>query len=172
MNRASGLSLLEVLVSLAVSSVVFLALALSQLTGFRTTRGAQEAASARDLASRQIEVIRSYGYAVYAERGAASGAFAGCPGSSPAGSSADVDAAFPNCAGSDDSVAGFPGYTVSWTVAPAGGVRLTDPPALYGVDVTVTKDDLTYALASYLSCADAGELSVTGIVCPDESLLP
>ena len=172
MNHASGLSLLEVLVSFAVSAIVFLALALSQLTGFRTTRDSQEAASARDLATRQMEVIRSHGYAVYAERTTVLGTFAGCASSSPTGSSAEVEAAFPNCTGSDHSVSGFPGYTVSWTIAPSDGVTPTDPPALYDVDVVVTRGDLTYALASYLSCADAGELSVTGVVCPDESLLP
>lgn len=173
MKNAQGLSLIEVLVAFAVISIVFMALAMSQLTGFRATRDSVEASTARDLASRQIEIIRGYGYATYAQRTTVLGIFAGCATTSPTGSSAELDvpAPFPNCTGSDSDITNFPGYTVSWTIAPSDDVRTTDPPALYDVDVTVSRDDFTYTLASYLSCADAGELSVTGVSCPEESLL-
>lgn len=184
MKNAQGLSLLEVLIAFAVVSITFLALAMSQLTGFRVTRDSAEAATARDLASRQIEIIRGYGYATYGKRtavtatGTVTTPYEGCP-TNPAGSSAELDSAspFPNCAGSDIAITNFPGYTVSWAVAPSAdaaptGGAPTDPPALYNVNVTVTRDDFTYVLASYLSCADAGETSNTGIVCPAGSLLP
>ncbi len=174
MRDARGLSLVEVLVAFAVIAVVFMALAMSQLTGFRATRDSAEASTARDLASRQLEIIRGYGYATYAKRTTVLGVYAGCATTSPTGSSAELDRAspFPTCVGNDGDLANFPGYTVSWTVAPADDVLATDPPALYDVSVTVTRGDFAYTLASYLSCADAGELSVTGVSCPEESLLP
>lgn len=169
MRQSQGLSLIEVLVAFSIISIVFLALAMSQVVGFRTTQDSLEASSARDLAARQIEVIRGYGYAVYGPRTG----YTGCNSetSAPAGSSQDFDLAFPSCAGSDSTVIGFPGYTVSWDIAPAANVPVTTPPALYDVEVTVTREDLTYILASYLSCADAGEFSVTGVACPSATVL-
>lgn len=171
MRESRGLSLIEVMIAFSIISVVFLALAMSQITGFRTTRVSLEASAARDLASRQIEVIRGYGYPTYARQITATGVYAGCTTVSPNGSSADVDVAFPTCRGSDDTISNFPGYIVSWSIAPSDDVPARDPPALYDVDVTVTKGTLTYVLASYLSCADAGEFSTTGVSCPRESLL-
>lgn len=169
MRNAQGLSLIEVLISFSIMSIVFLALAMSQVYGFRTTRDSLEASTARDLASEQIEIIRGYGYTTYAKR--TNPAYAGCPTISPSGSNDNVDAGFPDCSGSDDTVANFPGYTLAWEIAPSDGVSATDPPALYDVEVTVERDDLTYTLSNYLSCADAGEFSVTGVSCPSNSLL-
>lgn len=166
MRNTQGLSLIEVLISFSIMSIVFLALAMSQVYGFRTTRDALEASTARDLASEQIEIIRSYGYASYQD----------CPTTSPSGASADFDDGFPTCSGSDDTINNFPGYTVAWTIALPDDtrVRVTDPPFLLDVEVTARRDDLTYVLASYLSCADAGDLSVTNIPCPEDEdgLLP
>lgn len=164
MRGSQGLSLIEVLISFSIISIVFLALAMSQIYGFRTTRDALEAATARDLASEQIEIIRSHGYVSYQD----------CPTTSPTGASADFDDGFPTCSGSDDSITNFPGYTVAWTITLPDGIPVTDPPFLLGVEVTAQRDDLTYVLASYLSCADAGDLSVTNIPCPEDEngLLP
>lgn len=167
-HSQAGLSLIEVLISFSIVSIVFLALAMSQVYGFRTTRDSLEASTARDLASEQIEVIRGYGYASYGKRTG----YAGCSTTSPIGASNDFDEGFPTCSGIDNSIANFPGYTVSWTIAPSDDIPTTDPPALYDVEVTVERDDLTYVLSSYLSCADAGDLSVTNVPCPEESLLP
>lgn len=160
MRKAQGLTIIEVLVSFSIVSIVFLALAMSQVFGFRTTRNSLEASTARDLASEQIEIIRSHGYIAYQD----------CPTTSPSGASTDFDAAFPTCSGSDGSTDSFPGYTLDWAIAPPDvtRVRVTDPPFLLDVEVSVQRDDLTYVLASYLSCADAGDLSVTNIPCPDD----
>jgi type II secretory pathway pseudopilin PulG len=164
MRNTQGLSLIEVLVSFSVVSIVFLALAMSQVFGFRTTRDSLEASTARDLASEQIEIIRSYGYISYQD----------CPSTSPSGASANFSDGFPSCSGSDDSIDNFPGYTLAWAIALPDDVPVTDPPFLLDVEVTVQRDDLIYVLASYLSCADAGDLSVTNIPCPedDNGLLP
>ncbi len=164
MRESQGLSLIEVLISFSIMSIVFLALAMSQVYGFRTTRDSLEASTARDLASEQIEVIRGYGYASYQN----------CPATSPIGASADFDNGFPTCSGSDSRISNFPGYTLAWAIALPDNIPVTDPPFLLGVEVTVQRDDLSYVLASYLSCADAGDLSVTDIPCPDDDggLLP
>lgn len=155
-----GLSLIEVLVALSIISIVFLALAMSQVFGFRTARDSLEASTARDLASRQIEVIRSYGYASYA----------GCPTSMPSGTVAPI------CSGSETDTSN-PGYTVAWEITNAPpGIPTTTPPALLGVRVETQygpqSNRRAYTLASYLSCADAGNLSVTNVPCPETSLLP
>lgn len=159
-----GLSLIEVLVAFSIVSIAFLALAMSQILGFRTTRDSLDAATARDLASEQMEIIRSYGYASYAERPGPP-AFAGCP----TASSADA----PPCSGS--KVKG--NYTVRWEITKTSSAfRATTPPALLSVtvetDYGVEAERRTYTLASYLSCADASDLSVTSVPCPENSLLP
>lgn len=158
MKSAQGVSLIEVLISFSIISVVFLALAASQVTGFRVTRDSLDAAAARDLASEQIETIRSHGYAAYQ----------GCPDASPSGASDDFDSGFPNCSGSDSTINNFPGYTLTWAISLPDGVPVMDPPFLLDVEVTAQRDDLNYVLASYLSCADAGDLSVTNVPCPDD----
>lgn len=154
-----GLSLIEVLVAFSIVSIAFLALAMSQILGFRTTRDSLEAATARDLASEQMEVIRSYGYASYQ----------GCPDISP-------PAPAPACSGSANDTSN-PGYTMTWSVMNApSGTPVTTPPALLGLMVEMQhgpeSNRRTYTLASYLSCADTSDLSVTSVPCPEDSLLP
>lgn len=175
MRTSQGLSLIEVLVAFSIISIVFLALAMSQTTGFRVTRDAIAVSTARDIASRQIEIIRGYGYVTYGRRAATTTTpvYAGCATTSPSGSGQDIDAAgfIPRCSGTDNAITNFPNYVVSWSITPSDDVPATDPPALYDVEVRAGRGNTNYVLSTYLSCADAGELSVTGVPCPRQSLL-
>lgn len=151
-GRASGFSLLELLVALAMIGVAFGALAYVQVTGFRVTRSSQGAAIAKDLGMKQLEILRGRGYQAY--RDCTDGA-AGCSGT-------EVD---------DE----HPSFSVSWTITDApAGVKLlsgTEPPALLGVEIQVTWEDTRYDLVGYLSCGDPGKTGTTETPCPRESLL-
>ncbi len=157
MKSQTGLSLLEVLIAFAVVSVAFLALAMSQVTGLRTTRDALDVSVARDIASQQMEKMRGLGYS----------AFKNCPTTSTVMS----------CEVNDESVPENANYTRSWKVTnqpknptnPSATISMSPPP-LVSVAVTVKWRGKSYDLVSYLSCADAGELSSTGVNCPEGSM--
>ena len=162
MKRSEGLSLVELLVSLVIISIVFVALASSQALGFKTTKQSVEMSTARDIATQQMEVIRSYGYFSYQN----------CPTTQPFLSIA------PACQATDVSLAEHAGFSLSWSITnnplsvagqainPSGGT-----PALVQVDVVVNSQDGSFGLTSYLSCADAGEFSMTTVPCPAGSLI-
>lgn len=158
MRSQAGLSLLELLIAFVIITIAFLALAMSQVTGLRTTRDALDVSVARDIASRQMEQMRGLGYFYFKD----------CPSTS-----ASVIA----CEKSGQTVSGNPGYTLSWKATnqpknPANtSATLTMLPApLISVEITVAWRGKTYRLASYLSCADAGELSSTSVACPIGSM--
>lgn len=151
--RASGLTVIELLVALAVASIAFAALAFSQVTGFRVTRSSQGAAIAKDVGMKQLEVIRGLGYGYY--RHCSDGTETDCSGSAPN--------------------AEHPGFTVHWKITDSPeGVKVlsaSEPPALMGVEIQVTWEDTRYDLVGYLSCGDPGESATTEVPCPRESLL-
>jgi type II secretory pathway pseudopilin PulG len=153
MNKQIGLSLVELLIALSVMGIALGALVSSQIFSFRVTKESQQTSLAKDIASQQMEKIRGYGY----------GSYANCPGTAP-GSSA------PACSGSE-TVSNYSGYTLSWNItnSPAAGLDLSPPP-IVGVTVTVSWDDESYILSTYLSCADAGDFSSTNVPCPIESM--
>lgn len=158
MRSQAGLSLLELLIAFVIITIAFLALAMSQVTGLRTTRDALDVSVARDIASRQMEQMRGLGHFYFKD----------CPATSTS-----VMA----CEKSNQAVSGYPGYTLSWRAtnqpqnpANTSAALVMSPSPLVSVEVTVAWRGKTYRLASYLSCADAGELSSTSVACPKESM--
>lgn len=158
MRSQAGLSLLELLIAFVIITVAFLALAMSQVTGLRTTRDALDVSVARDIASRQMEQMRGLGHFYFKD----------CPATSTS-----VMA----CEKSGQAVPEHPGYTLAWRAtnqpqnpANTSTALVMSPPPLVSVGVTVAWRGKTYRLASYLSCADAGELSSTSVACPKTSM--
>ncbi|MEX2541282.1 MAG: prepilin-type N-terminal cleavage/methylation domain-containing protein [Trueperaceae bacterium] len=158
-----GLTLIEVMVALVFTGIAFTALALSQVTGFQVTRSSQEAAFAKDIAMRQMEVFRGYGFQP----------FNLCPTIDPEDKDTSL-AGYPKCEGSEAS-AEHPGFTLEWVLSnrPQGLPQMSKP-ALVEAKITVRwqgkgggKD---YAITSYLSCGDPGEFATTDVPCPKESL--
>jgi type II secretory pathway pseudopilin PulG len=158
-----GLTLIEVMIALVFTGIAFTALALSQVTGFRVTRSSQEAAIAKDLAMRQAELFRAYGFDPYDR----------CPTTSPADEGL---VGYPACQDQEASI-DHPGFVVKWALTNRPeGTKLMTPPALVEVKVTVewqTRDAGTkeYFLTTYLSCGDPGEGVTTSVPCPQDSLL-
>jgi hypothetical protein len=135
--------------------VVFGVLASSQVLGFRVTRDSAETALARDLATKQMELIRAYGY----------GTYKGCPGT------AVSQTGIPACSAQNQPT-DKAGYTMSWSLTNRPqGIPVLSPPPLVGVNVTVSYRGKSYVLSSYLSCADGGDYSFTNANCPSESLI-
>lgn len=159
MRRSNqGLTLVEVLVALVFTGVAFTALALSQVTGFKVTRSSQEAAVARDLATKQLELFRSYGFEPYSECSTFDPEDQGFVG-------------FPPCEATVTSDE-YPRFTIHWLITDRPrGTPLMSKPALLEIQVEVTWDDKSYELTSYLSCGDPGEYATTKVPCPTESLL-
>lgn len=157
MKSSQGLSLLELLVAFTVVAIAFLALAMAQVTGFRTTRDALDVAAARDVASKHMEQMRALGYV----------AFKNCPTAN------SVMA----CSATNTSVAGRPGYALSWRIQtnppnpanPSATLVMSPPPFLLA-EVRVTWRGKRYVITSYFSCADSGELSSTNVECPQASM--
>ena len=160
MNKHSeGLTLVEILVTITIIGIAFTALAFAQVSGFGVTRSSLEQMTARDLASKRIELIQSYGYAFYK----------GCPTTGPGVTG------IPGCSGSETPNSN-PGFTLTWSVTKdlvAQGIpdRSPEDPALVGVNVRVAWQDKSYSLYTYLSCADAGDFSTTNVTCPDKGIL-
>jgi prepilin-type N-terminal cleavage/methylation domain-containing protein len=169
MKHQSGVSLVELLVALGIASVVFAVLASSQVLGFRVTRESAEVSQARDLATKQMELIRAFGFNMYNL----------CPTSlnpdavalSSSGSSSS-SSSIPTCK-AENQPTGKSGYTMSWTINnQPTGIKATTPKALVSVNVTVSyKGNKSYTLSTYLSCADAGDFALADVRCPDASLL-
>jgi type II secretory pathway pseudopilin PulG len=161
MRRDSeGITLVEVLVAMVFTGLAFTALALSQVTGFRVTRSSQESAIARDLATRQLETFRAYGFDPYVM----------CP-IPPESYKPDSYAGYPECQGSVSST-DHKGFTTDWDLSTRPvGTKLMSKPALIEARITVSWDDNEYHLTSYLSCGDPGEFATTDVPCPVESLL-
>lgn len=161
MKQSEGLSIVELLVSLAIISIVFVALASSQALGFKTTKQSVEMSTARDVASQQMEIIRSYGYFSYLD----------CPTGEPFLSIA------PACKVEGLTLAEHSGFSLNWEITNAplntsgGTINPTGGVALVQVDVEVTWDESSFGLTSYLSCADAGDFSMTEVPCPEGSLI-
>lgn len=159
-----GLTLVEVLVALVFTGIAFTALALSQVTGFNVTRSSQETAIARDLAMRQVELFRSYGFQP----------FDLCPTIDPEVKDPYAYDGYPPCEGSE-SLAEHPGFTLEWALTNRPqGLPLMSKPALIEAAVTVhwqgKGGGKNYPITSYLSCGDPGEFATTGVPCPKESL--
>lgn len=159
-----GLTLIEVMVALVFTGIAFTALALSQVTGFRVTRSSQEASIAKDVAMRQIESFRGYGFHP----------FVMCPTIDPEVYDPDAYAGYPTCEGSE-AVAEHPGFTVEWALTnrPEGLPQMSKP-ALIEVKILVdwqgSGSGKEYPITSYLSCGDPGEFATTDVPCPKESL--
>jgi prepilin-type N-terminal cleavage/methylation domain-containing protein len=161
-RSAQGMTLIEVMVALVFTGIAFTALALSQVTGFRVTRSSQETTIAKDLAMRQMELFRSYGFEPFKR----------CPTFDP---ELDGWVGYPEC--EDDLLSTeHPGFGVEWEITnnPAG-TKVMSPPALIEVNVTVTWNSRVggakeFYLTSYLSCGDPGEGATTNVPCPKTSL--
>lgn len=174
--KRDGVGIVELLVVIAVIGVTFLAMASSQFLSFKVTRAAQETSGAKDIASRKMEQIRGYGYFTYANCRDGEGSVyisvaPGCQGKITAQNDKNGD------------LLGNDGYTLSWTidntpVNPRGGgadLATFSTPPLISVSVTASWGNGSadnYSLQSYLSCADAGEFSFTGVPCPAQSMEP
>lgn len=174
--RRDGIGMVELLVVIAVIGVTFLAMASSQILSFKVTQTAQETAAAKDIAARKMEQIRGYGYFAYAK----------CNG----GEGSVYISVAPGCKGEitkqtdkNGDLLGHENYTLSWTVdntpenPRGGGADLSTfaTPPLISVSVTAAWGRSaadSYSLQSYLSCADAGEFSFTGVPCPAKSMEP
>ena len=164
MRQSSGISLVEIIVTFSIIAIAFLALTMSQILGFRVTQDSAQSATARDIATQQLETIRGFGYVFYQD----------CPTLNPTVGPACQNASFPAM----DDVPNHQGYTIWWSVTNApiditgnaiNPAELT--PALVGIEVRVNWDGGSYDLTSYMSCADAGEFSNNAIFCPSGSLL-
>lgn len=156
-SRHEGLTIIELLVTIAIIGITFLALAMSQITGFRVTRDSAEAAIAKDAATEQMETIRAWGYEQYK----------GCPAIEPTASDA------PKCEGTA-TLSNNTNLTLQWRVDNRPPeIKPLDPPPLVSVIVTVTNNNggTDYELYTYLSCADADFLSATQIQCPVTSIV-
>ena len=174
--KRDGIGLVELLVVISVIGVTFLAMASSQILSLKVTRSAQETAAAKDITSRKMEQIRGYGYFMYANCKDGEGSVyisvaPGCQGKVTGQSDTSGD------------LLGHDNYTLSWTIdntpvnPRSGGADLStfSTPPLISISVTASWGSGTsdsYSLQSYLSCADAGEFSFTGVPCPAESMEP
>lgn len=147
-----GMTLVEVMIAVAIIGIAFVALAFSQVLGFRVTRVSQQTQIARDLATLQMETIRSNGFASYKD----------CDGS---------DSAPSDCSGKVAS-SDYSDFTVSWDMDNSPpGMAAVSAPALVAVTVSVTWHDQEYALTNYLSCGDPDDESSTTVPCPGETLI-
>ena len=154
-GRTAGVTIIELMVALAIVSIAFAALAYSQITGFRVTRSSQGAAIAKDLGMAKLEYLRALGYELYRA----------CPDAGPA-----AGGPLPACEGSEPG-AEHPSFTVRWRITESPvGVPALDPPALKGVEISVTWEGTRYDLVGFLSCGDPGESALTQVPCPSGSL--
>lgn len=166
MRRSNlGLTLIEVMVALVFTGIAFTALALSQVTGFRVTSSSQEAAIAKDLAMRQLESFRGYGF----------DPFVMCPTIDPDVYKPDLYAGYPTCEGEQTS-SEQPRFTITWSMNNRPeGTKLMSPPSLVEAKITVNWDNKgnnrEYFLTSYMSCGDPGQFATTDVPCPKDTLL-
>lgn len=166
MRRSNqGLTLIEVMVALVFTGIAFTALAMSQVTGFRVTRSSQEAAIAKDLAMRQMETFRGYGF----------DPFVMCPTIDADTYKPGTYAGYPSCEGTEMS-SDHPRFTIDWSLSNRPqGTKLMSPPALVETKITVSWDDKgrtrDYFLTSYMSCGDPGQFATTDVPCPKDTLL-
>lgn len=160
-----GISLIEVLIAFAIITIVFVALAMSQVLGFRVTHDSVQVAEARDIATEQLEIIRGFGFPYYQT----------CPDTDPTVGPACQNASFP----AGDTVANHNAYTMRWNITNAPVDEAGNPinpsgtdggVALVGVEVVVSWRDDSYVLSTFLSCADADEFSSSTVPCPKGSL--
>lgn len=174
--KRDGIGIVELLVVIAVIGVTFLAMASSQFLSFKVTRTAQETAAAKDIAARKMEQIRGYGYFIYADCNDGEGTLyisvaPGCKGKVTGQNDQNGD------------LLGHDKYTLTWTIdntpvnPRSGGADLATfaTPPLISISVTASWGNGSadsYSLQSYLSCADAGEFSFTGVPCPAQSMEP